>query len=405
MIGIDEKLAELVEKLRLTCREDDWWDFKEQHCEDRAALLHDIICLANNRANRDAYLIMGIRDKTYEVIGVENDPKRKNQQNIVDFMRIPVFAGQIRPRIEVRTIVLEGHEIDVFIVKNSADVPYYLIEDYVDKNYRPDPPKKGKIVRAYHIYTRVMDNNTPIDKSADIQDVEYLWKKRFGLLQTPLEQIKLLLKKPEEWVEEDNRYYHSLFPQFTIACEWDKCEESFSGSGNRSFYHFTQVDNSTSYGTLKIFHYSTQMFSWQCTKLDGGRMTAPCPETEFISYRSYGDKSICLRFYVTSEIQYLLLRFLEYCLGEVNGQEAQISTRRLLSVIPIFETKNDVEDFKEYVYRHLGKFNELVSTQRKPLIEGETDRAAEILAEDYMCSESLIEMQKSWLEFREKNLW
>ncbi len=129
-------------------------------------------------------------------------------------------------------------------------------------------------------------------------------------------------------------------------------------------------------------------------------MTAPCPETEFIPYRSYGDRSICLRFYVTSDIQYLLLRFLEYHLGEANGQEAQISTRRLLAVIPVFETKDDVVDFKEYVHRHLGKFDELVSNQRKPLIEGESNRAAESLAEDYMRSESLVEMQKSWLEFR-----
>ena len=87
-------------------------------------------------------------------------------------------------------------------------------------------------------------------------------------------------------------------------------------------------------------------------------------------------------------------------MGEANGQEAQIATRRLLAVIPVFETKDDVEDFKEYVHRHLGKFDELVSNQRKPLIEGESNRAAEALAEDYMRSESLVEMQKSWLEFR-----
>ena len=106
---------------------------------------------------------------------------------------------------------------------------------------------------------------------------------------------------------------------------------------------------------------------------------------------------------MTSEIQYLLLRFLEYHIGEANGQEAQIATRRLLAVIPVFETEEAVEDFKEYVHRHLGKFDELVNNQRKPLIEGESERATEVLTEDYMRSESLVEMQKSWLEFREKN--
>ena len=216
MTNDDELLAKLVEELIHSKREDDWWDFKQCHYEDRASMLHDIICLANNRANRDTYLILGVEDNTFNVIGVENDPKRKNQQNIVDFLRLPNFAGQTRPRVEVRTIYFVEHEIDVFIIKNSTDVPYYLIDSYTDKNYKPTPPKKGKTVQAFHIYTRVMDNNTPIDKNADIHEVEYLWKKRFGLLQTPLEQIKVLLKAPIDWVEEDSIYYHKLFPQYTI---------------------------------------------------------------------------------------------------------------------------------------------------------------------------------------------
>ena len=33
----------------------------------------------------------------------------------------------------------------------------------------------------YHIYTRVVDNNTPIDKQADINDIEFLWRKRLGI--------------------------------------------------------------------------------------------------------------------------------------------------------------------------------------------------------------------------------
>lgn len=44
MLNYDEDLTELVESLICTGREDDWWDFKECYHEDRAALLHDIIC-------------------------------------------------------------------------------------------------------------------------------------------------------------------------------------------------------------------------------------------------------------------------------------------------------------------------------------------------------------------------
>ena len=99
-------LIKIVTELISSKREDDWWDFKEFHYEDKGSMLHDIICLANNRANRDSYLIFGVRDKTFEIVGVENDPNRKNQQNIVDFLRTPNFAGHVRPRVEVQTIVV-----------------------------------------------------------------------------------------------------------------------------------------------------------------------------------------------------------------------------------------------------------------------------------------------------------
>lgn len=403
MAYYDEELTELVEDLIRTGREDDWWDFKECHHEDKATLLHDIICLANNRVDRDSYLILGIRDKTFEVIGVENDSHRKNQQNIVDFLRTKNFAGQVRPRVEVRTVWLDGHEVDVFIIKNSTDVPYYLIEDYTDKKYKPIPPKKGKTIPAFHIYTRVMDNNTPINQNADIRDVEYLWKKRFGLIQTPLAHIKILLHQPNEWAEEDSRYYHKLFPQYTISIEYEEDECGIIREANRAFYHHLQSDTSTQYGTLKIFHYSTQLFSCQVTDLDGHRMIAPCPEMEFIPYRNYGDPKICLRYYVTSELQYLLLRFLEYHMGDANGKEAQIATRRLLEVVLLFESQEDVEDFAIYVHRHLGAFDSEVQAQQEPYIANETENAKRVLSQKIRNSLALKEMQPKWEKFRLDN--
>ena len=60
MINNNEELTELIKELIRTGSEDEWWDFKECHDEDKASLLHHIICLANNRAYRDAYLILGV---------------------------------------------------------------------------------------------------------------------------------------------------------------------------------------------------------------------------------------------------------------------------------------------------------------------------------------------------------
>lgn len=402
MTGVEDKLTELVEEFIRTKREDDWWDFKQCHYDDRASLLHDIICLANNRVDKDAYLILGIQDITFDVIGVENDPKRKNQQNIVDFLRLPAFAGETRPRVEVRTVFIENHEIDVFIIKNSTDVPYYLTENYTDKKYKPDPPKKGKTVQAFHIYTRVMDNNTPVNKNADIRDVEHLWKKRFGLLQTPLEQVKILLQTPEDWIEEDSRYYHKLFPQYTIVIEDEEDDDGLSKEGNKMFYHHVQTDTSAYYGVIKIYHYSTQLFSCQSTDLDGHRMTAPCPESEFIHYRNYGDPKIHLKYYVVGSLRYLLLRFLEFNIGNANGREAQIATRKLLEVVLLFDDEGDVDDFSTYVHRHLGSFDELSAQQTAWHIEDETPRAAEVISKEICNSRVLKTMKEQWKTFRNK---
>ena len=37
--------------------------------------------------------------------------------------------------------------------------------------------------------------------------------------------MKILLKSPEQWAEEDSRYYHKLFPQFTISIEYEEDED------------------------------------------------------------------------------------------------------------------------------------------------------------------------------------
>ncbi|MBQ9460515.1 MAG: ATP-binding protein [Clostridia bacterium] len=123
---MEDTLSAIVEKLIQSRREGDWWDFKREHHHDKADLVHDITCMANSRANRDAYIIFGVEDQSFSICGVENDPDRRNQQGIVDILRSVGYAGSVRPRIELRTITLEQHEVDVLIVKNTYSVPYYL---------------------------------------------------------------------------------------------------------------------------------------------------------------------------------------------------------------------------------------------------------------------------------------
>ncbi|EMJ6201902.1 helix-turn-helix domain-containing protein [Clostridioides difficile] len=144
-----------------------FWDFKRNwYTESKIAdLLHDIICMANNLENRDAYIIIGVDEENYELVDVTNDSNRKNTQNIVDFLKDKKFAGEIRPTVLVNQVIIQDVTLDVIVIKNSNKTPFYLKEKYRDVN-------------PNNIYTRIQDTNTPKYMGADIDKVEYLWKKK-----------------------------------------------------------------------------------------------------------------------------------------------------------------------------------------------------------------------------------
>ncbi|MFK7799253.1 MAG: helix-turn-helix domain-containing protein [Aureispira sp.] len=208
-------LEEKIEHFISLNKESTNWDFKSIPHENNACLLHDIISMANCDCEDDRYIILGVSDPDSasgcEVVGLtKGQTNRKTQANLIDFLREKKNAGGIRPEVELRTINLQNKEIDVIVVLNKPNKPYYLTADYRDKN---------KVVRANYIYTRILDTNTPINQSADLMRIEKMWKERFGLTLPPLERMKLLLKQPENWFKNlgNKSYtYHKQFPEFRI---------------------------------------------------------------------------------------------------------------------------------------------------------------------------------------------
>lgn len=167
-----EKIKTIIASLISNKTEGNYWDFKEFYHTNKANLLHDIICMANNLANHDAYIIFGVKDKTFEIVGIEHDTNRKSQSDFVEFLKDKKFCQGIRPEIELCEIELESHTLDILIIKNSSNTPYYLDNDFIDR---------GRKVRANFIYTRIGDTNTDISKSADVNHVEQLWAKRLKI--------------------------------------------------------------------------------------------------------------------------------------------------------------------------------------------------------------------------------
>lgn len=326
-------------------REGEYWDFKEQYHNNKADLLHDIICMANNRADQDAYIIFGVSDD-YQLKGVHTDENRKTQQQIIDFLKSKTFSGHIRPTVELHTLQFGKIYIDVLIIKNTDDTPYFITEDYRDKERK---------VRANYIYTRVGDTNTDINKSADINHIEYLWKKRFKINRSPLEQIKYKLQFIDEWKERDNEgiYYHEFNPEFTLKLV------DYEDKYRKAFYSYTMTDDTTAFGSLKVRYFETTLFSHEFVVLDGGRYITTVPEWGFIKYGKYNENTISYKYYIIGSLNYLLHKLLTG-----NRDEALIARRSLYDVTVIFMSESEKDLFESYVRHRINEFKEYLEDEK-----------------------------------------
>ena len=345
-------LTNLIIDLIDSKREGDYWDFKEEWYSNKADLLHDIICLANNRVNRDAYIIVGVVDKIYELKSVATDKNRRNQQQVIDFLKTIKFSGGVRPDIEVRTINIQNLELDIIIVKNSFDTPYFLLEDYRDKE---------KLVKRYSIYTRVQDTNTPKDSIADIDQIEYLWKKRFLLTESPIKRIFESLKDKDNWderyVKGETIYHYKFNPEYTLVIE-DEEEELYP-----EFYSMVMINKIQSYLNLSIKYYGTIVYQCQLTYLDGARLLVPTPQWGFISDIKRDRTQGGYKYYVYGDETERLLNFF----FDENKDEQKYAKSLFDEIVLYFESKEQRKGFELYISNNKDQVNKKIDEEIEKL--------------------------------------
>lgn len=305
-------------------QEGGYWDFKKQWHEKKTDLLHDIICMANNLHNRTAYIIIGIdEEEDYAIVDVKDDPNRKNTQKIVDFLKDKKFAGGVRPLVHVEQLSLYYGDIDVIVIENSHNTPFYLTERF-----------EG--VCANYIYTRVMDTNTPIDKSADINNVEYLWRKRFYLDEAPIDKFEHYLKRSDDWesIQDcDGGYFYKFAPEYTMLCERDD-------RNGYEYYIFGQVNTTPSWWLITLRYYQTAIGQFLGLSLDGGRSFVVAPD------RAYDMDEMgisCFGFYVDG----LKLRLLDFYHKKETTDE--YAYRNYMRAIVVFNSQYEYRHFMRYV--------------------------------------------------------
>jgi hypothetical protein len=257
----------IIRNLIASQREGDYWDFKAKPHADKGSLLHDVLCLANSLHRGDRYLIFGVEDplKGTAIVGLgPAEVGRKTQSNFIDFLRDQKFAGGNRPTVNLVTLTLDGLEVDVLVIADVPAKPYWLTENYTD----------GKRLGP-QVYTRVGDTNTPVDKSADVDLVEKMWRQRFGLDLSPAERMRQLLREPAGWdVDFDSKRnaYHRSFPDYQIK---RSATEPFWEPYSHSF-----LNKNSFISTAEFVYNATTLFELEFVYLDEMRLLLPTPDTE-----------------------------------------------------------------------------------------------------------------------------
>ena len=377
---MNQNLKKEIESLIQSKREGEYWDFKLEHHKNNADLIHDIICMANTPSNRDCYIIFGIEDKTFEVKGVETDSNRKTQQNIIDFLKSMHFAGGIRPIIELRELSIDNHSIDVLIIKNTYNVPYYLEMDY---------SKKGTRVLAYRIYTRIGDTNTPTNGNADINYVDQLYRKKFRLDASPLEQLKEKLQNKLNWKRNDTGFYNIFNPEFRILIENDPQREG------PEFYSYMMMNPRTSYDNLSLKYHETTLANFVVTTLDSGIFSTITPDVGAIRIDCFSDENYYFAYYTTDSLKWKICEFL--C--DNSNIEQVFARKRLHSVVLIFENEIEREHFLEYVKENLNQLQHLINEDKTnyDFIKQKDPIASQKFIKEIKSARALKKMQQHFL--------
>ncbi|MCI9414526.1 MAG: ATP-binding protein [Clostridiales bacterium] len=343
--------------------EGDFWDYKEEHHKCKAELLHDIICLTNTLSKENRYIIFGVRDDG-SIIGIENDENRKRQADIIDFLRSKNFAGQYRPEIELHTLHMEDHDLDVLLIHNSLYTPIYLSEDYADRKNN-----KTITVHANYIYSRIGDTNTPINQSADLYIVEKLWKKRFGLDLPPLERMNILLENIDDWdmdIGNRNYGYCKISPEYRIEMtDLHSCTEPCG-------YFYLHPDPCM--GLLKIVYHSTIMYEENYWGFDGAHLIVP--EFELRSIKD-GDELRYFYYYVVNSLNGRLLKLF------TNGTYS-LSSRHTENCFILFSYEWEADSFIKYASANFDRVREIEPSPacRRAMMKEEENGKMGITAED-----------------------
>lgn len=121
-------------------------DFKECYYDDKASLIHDILCLANASVDGERYIIFGVSDNK-KLVGLKT-PIKHNRNNLIDIFRNAGPNKSIYNSLNFEKFEIGKKVFAVITVHSRPDKPFFL---------KTDCKCGKKTVRAGVVYTRNAD--------------------------------------------------------------------------------------------------------------------------------------------------------------------------------------------------------------------------------------------------------
>ena len=331
-------IYQIIEYCLKQGHEGDYWDFKQEWHTEMDNLIKDIICFANTAHDEDCYIIFGVTDEL-QIVGMKNS--RIMLANIIDVLSNIQFAGDVCPAVDIKTLTMQGYELDVLIIKNTDRTPIYLKRNY-------------GAMHGGNIYLRIGDRNTPDKGNADIHNIEMLWKKRLGLTKPPLEYIFDRLHNPLEWAREGDGFYNIYRPEYALLYK----EEEEEYSDKNEFYSYAMCNEKTMFRILQIKYHGTVLEEYQIAILDSGRYITPVPEWGFVCRSKNNNQAqYGYKYYIEGSA---LLSLHLFFYDPKDGEE-RYARDRFLDVVLIYRSEEEKEEFEEYVDLNQNRLEELIS--------------------------------------------
>ena len=378
-------LSRIIRNLIDTGRESDYWDFKcKPHAEAKAGeLIKDIICLANSmRHDGDRYIIYGV-DDTGMVVGLQSDTHR-TQADIVNMLSNAGFSGGVFPDIFLHRVEIKDQQLEVLVIKDRPEKPYYLEKEY-PKHKRDVKQKRGVRLNPGTVYSRVRDSNTSSDQVASSNDIERMWRQRFGIDQTPLQRVQNYLLDKDKWTEtSEYAWYFSQFPEFTIS----PTEEEKKPVRRSENWVRAATSPSAFVRPFRICYHQTVLTEIDCILYDEMRAITPAPQATLVNHA----KGLWFFSLSADTLQFLFLQFLTRRERDKLLKNGLIDGRGRKVPVVLFRSDEERQTFEQELERSPvtgeGR-HDLIIGPNDPMIS-EQDRR--IIA----FSEAVIERYSEW---------